>query len=190
MRTRRKFETHHLPSWTAGASEMAEEPGSSAILPTPASVILVPPSKSMDERSSQKGISGGNLSTLQTMSVLNRVNAVHLIYSWGSILLVSIIHRHGWLLSDGNVNSSPLRAPPFQARVGLPTIRNESRRNESRRNESRGQRASKRYSAATAKKSTSSAVLADALTCPSIARYDLSLRRNVFSTRRVKSASA
>lgn len=33
--------------------------------------------------------------------------------------------------------------------------------------------------------SKSSAVLADALTCPSIARYNLSLRHDVFSTRRV-----
>ena len=65
---------HHSPSWVARASGPIDERSSCSPtgMPAPASVFLVPSSKSMDERLSQEGISGGNPSTLQEMATPNQ----------------------------------------------------------------------------------------------------------------------
>jgi hypothetical protein len=146
---------YHLPSWAARASKPIDERSgcSSTGTSTPASVFLDSSSKSMDERVSQKGISGGNPSTLQAMSILNRVNTVAVVAfrSFGSVSVRSCTEAPSHRSRYTRNNSTTKPIPRQQLQI--------SRK--------------------------SSAVLADALTCPSIARYNLSLRHDVFSTRRV-----
>mmetsp|Transcript_14720 Transcript_14720/g.41987 ORF Transcript_14720/g.41987 Transcript_14720/m.41987 type:complete len:212 (+) Transcript_14720:308-943(+) len=63
-----------IPSWVARASGPIDERSSCSPtgMQAPASVFLVPSSKSMDERLSQEGISGGNPSTLQETATPNQ----------------------------------------------------------------------------------------------------------------------